>query len=138
MSTVNKVILVGHLGTDPELRYTTGGQALCRLSVATNRAYLDKSGERQEKVSWHRVVTWGKSAEACRDHLRKGRQVYIEGQLDNSSYTDKEGKKRYSTEIVSQRVVFLGGQRSENEGITGTFVAPEPSAAESRGDELPF
>lgn len=110
MGSVNKVILVGNLGADPELKYTPSNRPLCNLSVATNEVFKDKSGQRQEKTEWHRVTVWGEQAESCSKYLAKGRSVYIEGRLQTRSWDDKtDGKKRYSTEIVAERVVFLGG-----------------------------
>ena len=107
MLSVNKVILVGRLGANPELRYTPDGKAICTMSVATNRVFLDKEKNKQEKVIWHRVVAWGKQGEICKEHLAKGRQVYVEGRLENHSYSDKAGARHFSSEIVSNTVVFL-------------------------------
>src|SRR5262252_1384903 len=113
MASVNKVIVIGNLGADPELRYTPGGQAVCDLRVATTEQWTDKSGERKEQTEWHRVVVWGKQAENCSQYLSKGRQVYVEGRLRTRQWDDKEGNKRYTTEIVAQTVQFLGGGRGE-------------------------
>jgi single-strand DNA-binding protein len=110
MGSVNKVILVGNLGSDPELKYTPSNRPVCHLSVATNEVWKDKNGQKQEKVEWHRVNVWGDQAEHCQKYLAKGRTVYVEGRLQTRSWDDKEGKKRYSTEVVAERVVFLGGQ----------------------------
>jgi single-strand DNA-binding protein len=109
MGSVNKVILVGNLGADPELKYTPSNRPVCNLSVATNEVWKDKDGKKQEKVEWHRVTVWGDQAEHCQKYLAKGRSVYVEGRLQTRSWDDKEGKKRYSTDIVSERIVFLGG-----------------------------
>jgi single-strand DNA-binding protein len=109
MASVNKVILIGNLGADPELKYTPSNRPLCNLSVATNEVFKDKSGQRQERTEWHRVTVWGEQAEACSKYLAKGRSVYVEGRLQTRSWDDKEGKKRYSTDIVADRVQFLGG-----------------------------
>jgi single-strand DNA-binding protein len=109
MGSVNKVILVGNLGADPELKYTPSNRPLCNLSVATNEVFKDKTGQRQEKTEWHRVTVWGEQAEHCSKYLAKGRSVYVEGRLQTRSWDDKDGKKRYSTDIVADRVVFLGG-----------------------------
>ncbi|MFH1184898.1 MAG: single-stranded DNA-binding protein [Chloroflexota bacterium] len=108
MGSVNKVIIVGNLGADPELRYTAKGTAVCHLSVATHASYKDSEGNRQDKTAWHKVVAWGKQGELCKQYLSKGRQIYIEGRLQTSAYTDNAGAKRYSTEVVSNSVVFLG------------------------------
>jgi single-strand DNA-binding protein len=115
---VNKVILIGNLGRDPELRYTQGSTAVCQLSVATTRSYTGKSGDRVEETEWHRVVVWGKQAEFCNQYLTKGRQVYVEGRLRTRSYEDKDGVKKYSTEINADTVQFLGG-RGEGGGGGG-------------------
>jgi single-strand DNA-binding protein len=107
MGSVNKVILVGNLGADPELKYTPSSRALCNLRIATTEVYKDKGGQRQEKTEWHRVTVWGDQAENCSKYLAKGRSVYIEGRLQTRSY-DKEGQKHYATDVVADRVVFLG------------------------------
>ncbi len=109
MGSVNKVILIGNLGADPELKYTPSNRPVCNLSIATNEVFKDKSGARQERTEWHRVTVWSEQAENCAKYLAKGRMAYIEGRLQTRSWDDKEGKKRYSTEIVADRVVFLGG-----------------------------
>ena len=108
MGSVNKVILVGNLGADPELKYTPSSRALCNLRIATTEVYKDKGGQRQEKTEWHRVTVWGDQAENCSKYLAKGRSVYIEGRLQTRSY-DKDGQKHYATDVVADRVVFLGG-----------------------------
>jgi len=107
--SVNKVMLIGRLGSDPEVRYTSGGGAVANFSMATNDAWLDKSGQKQERTEWHRIVVWGKTAELCAQYLSKGRQAYIEGRMQTREWTDKEGQKRYTTEVVAQTVQFLGG-----------------------------
>lgn len=108
MGSVNKVILVGNLGADPELKYTPSSRPLCNLRIATTEVYKDKSGQRQEKTEWHRVTVWGDTAENCNKYLSKGRSVYVEGRLQTRSY-DKDGQKHYATDIVADKVVFLGG-----------------------------
>jgi single-strand DNA-binding protein len=118
MGSVNKVILIGNLGADPELKYTPTSRALCNLRIATTEVYKDKGGQRQEKTEWHRVTVWGDQAENCSKYLSKGRSVYIEGRLQTRSY-DKEGQKHYATDVVADRVVFLGsggGGASGGEG----------------------
>lgn len=118
--SVNKVILVGHLGSDPEVRYTQGGAAVASFNLATNESYTDKSGQRQDRTEWHRIVAWGKTAELCGEYLQKGRQVYLEGRLQTRQWDDKEGNKRYTTEIVANNVTFLGGgsrERGEGPGV---------------------
>jgi single-strand DNA-binding protein len=111
MASVNKVILLGNLGRDPETRYTTGGDAVTNLRIATTETWKDKSGEKQEKTEWHSVVLFGRQAEIAGEYLKKGRSVYIEGRLQTRKYTDKEGVEKYSTEIVGDRMQLLGGGR---------------------------
>lgn len=114
MASVNKVILIGNLGADPDLRYTPGGAAVCNLSIATTDVRTDREGNRQEYTEWHRVVVWNKQAENCAKYLSKGRPAYVEGRLQTRSWDDKStGQKRYSTEIVADRVQFLGGRDSQ-------------------------
>jgi len=109
MGSVNKVILVGNLGRDAELRYTPGGAAVATLNMATTETWNDKSGQRQEKTEWHRVVFWGKVAESLTEYLTKGKQVYVEGRLETRQWNDKDGNKRYTTEIKGDKIVLLGG-----------------------------
>ncbi|HXU53181.1 MAG TPA: single-stranded DNA-binding protein [Casimicrobiaceae bacterium] len=110
MASVNKVILLGNLGRDPETRYTTGGDAVTNLRIATSEQWKDKSGEKQERTEWHSVVLFGRQAEVAGEYLKKGRSVYIEGRLQTRKYTDKEGVEKYSTEIVADRMQLLGGR----------------------------
>ncbi|MBL9101738.1 MAG: single-stranded DNA-binding protein [Myxococcales bacterium] len=117
MAGVNKAIILGHLGRDPELRYMQSGQPVCRLNIATSRRYMNKNNEAVDETEWHRVTVWGKQAEHCNNYLTKGRQVYVEGRLRTSSY-DKDGQKHYSTEIVADTVQFIGG-RGEGGGGEG-------------------
>ena len=107
--SVNKVILVGRLGQNPEVRYTPSGAAVANFSVATNESWTDKSGQKQERTEWHRVVVWGKLAELCNQYLAKGRQVYLEGRLQTRQWQDKDGQTKYTTEVQAQTVQFLGG-----------------------------
>src|SRR6516162_2341698 len=110
MGSVNKVILVGNLGRDAELRYTPGGAPVATLSLATTEVWNDKtSGQKQEKTEWHRVVLWGKSAEALSEYLTKGKQIYVEGRLQTRKWQDKDGNDKYSTEIRADRITLLGG-----------------------------
>ena len=118
MGSVNKVILVGNLGADPELKYTPSNRALCNLRIATTEVYKDKGGQRQEKTEWHRVTVWGDSAQNCSKYLAKGRSVYVEGRLQTRSY-DKDGQKHYATDVVADRVVFLGGGGGGGGGAEG-------------------
>ena len=131
MASVNKVILVGNLGRDPELRYTQGGQAVANFTLATNERWRDKDGNNQERTEWHRVVVWGKSAENCAQYLQKGRSVYVEGRLQTREWEDREGHKRTTTEITAQVVQFLGGRGG------GAPVGGGPEGPPSGGPEGP-
>jgi single-strand DNA-binding protein len=136
---VNKVILVGNLGRDPEIRYTPGGKAVARFPVATGEVWTDAEGNRQERTEWHNVVVWGKQAETCSQYLSKGRQVFVEGSIRSRAYDDRDGNKRYITEIIGQRVQFLGGRGGE----AGASIQPgpdEPAApsASAEDDDIPF
>ncbi len=134
MAGVNKAIVVGFLGRDPELRTTQGGQNICRLNMGTTRTYNNRdTNEKVEETEWHRITVWGKSAENCGKYLKKGSQVYVEGRLRTSSYEDKEGIKRYSTEIVAENVQFLSKKGQQNES------APEsPQENQDPDDDIPF
>ncbi len=112
--SVNKVILLGRLGQDPELKYTPGGAAVCNFSMATTEAWTDKQGQKQEKTEWHRIVVWGKLAELCNQYLAKGRQAFVEGRLQTRNWDDKDGTKRYTTEIMASTVQFIGGATASN------------------------
>ena len=109
MGSVNKVILVGNLGRDAELRYTPGGAAVATLNLATTEVWNDKSGQKQEKTEWHRIVLWGKQAESLQEYLTKGKQIYVEGRLQTRQWDDKDGNKKYTTEIKADRITLLGG-----------------------------
>jgi single-strand DNA-binding protein len=109
MGSVNKVILVGNLGRDAELRYTPGGSPVATINLATTEIWNDKAGQRQEKTEWHRVVLWGKTAESLNEYLTKGKQIYVEGRLQTRQWDDKDGNKRYTTEIRGDRIVLLSG-----------------------------
>lgn len=111
--SVNKVIIIGRLGQDPELKYTPSGAAVCNFSVATTEQWADKNGQKQERTEWHRIVVWGKLGELCNQYLAKGRQAFIEGSLQTRSWDGKDGTKRYTTEINARNIQFLGGQASE-------------------------
>ena len=114
---VNKVILVGNLGADPEMRHTGGGTAICSFNLATTESWTDKqSGEKQERTEWHRVVLFGRQAEVAGEYLKKGRSVYIEGRLQTRKYTDKDGVEKYSTEVVGDRMQLIGGGRDSGSG----------------------
>ena len=132
---VNKVILVGHLGADPDMRYTPSGQGVCELRLATSESWNDKNGQRQERTEWHRIVVWGKRAEVCSKYLAKGRQVFVEGRIQTRNYDDKEGHKRYVTEIIATDVQFLGGGNRDGERTksTASETAPPPSDSDFGG-----
>ncbi len=110
MAGVNKVILVGRLGKDPEVRYTPSGQPVANFSIATSENWNDKEGQRQERTEWHRIVVWGKVAELCGQYLAKGREVYLEGRLQTREWNDRDNNKRYTTEIIANQVTFLGSR----------------------------
>lgn len=139
---VNKAILIGNLGRDPEVRYLPSGQAKATFTMATSDSYTDRSGAKQERTDWHNIVVWGKQAETCGQYLKKGRQVYIEGRISNRSYDAKDGSgKRYITEIVAQRVQFLGGRAGTGAEEPSEVAAPggEPEAPPAMDDEdIPF
>lgn len=116
--SVNKVILVGRLGRDPETRYTGGGQAVANFSVATDESYKDRNGERQKRTEWHKIVVWGKQAEIAQQYLKKGSLVFIEGRIQSREWQDKEGQKRTSFEIVASNFRMLGG-RGDSGGASG-------------------
>ncbi len=139
---VNKVILIGNAGADPELRYTPGGTAVSNFSIATNESWTDSSGERQERTEWHRIVVWGRLAEICNQYLRKGSKVYIEGKLQTRSWEGQDGLKRYTTEVVARDMQMLdsrsdigmdigyGDEVSQSQGI------PQPQTATAEKDDI--
>jgi len=149
---INKVLLIGNLGADPDMRYTPSGAGVCEMRIATNESWTDKSGQKQERTEWHRVVVWGKRAELCAKFLQKGRQCFVEGRLRTRSWEDREGNKRYTTEIVATDVQFLGGRGAgggpDGGGGGGDFPSsPEPDGAfegggggsgPGPGDDIPF
>jgi single-strand DNA-binding protein len=144
---LNKVMLIGNLGADPELRRTEGGDAVVTLSVATNEKWKDKSGEQKEQTEWHRVVVWGKLAELCDQYLSKGRQVYVEGKNQTRQW-EKDGVVRYTTEVKAYQVKFLsdggkksGGDRAPHPADGGSSSAGAPAKAPAAGggdDDFPF
>lgn len=130
---MNKVILLGNLGQDPDLRYTATGTAVANFSLATNESYKDKDGNKVDKVEWHRIVAWGRTAEIAGEYLQKGSKVLVEGKLQTRSWDDKEGVKRYTTEVVVQRLEMIGkssGEKSDR--------PPEPPQFEPDDDDIPF
>ncbi len=130
MASVNKVILIGNLGRDPETRYSPDGAAITNVSVATTRRYKDSAGQQQEETEWHRVVFFGRLAEIAGEYLRKGRPVYVEGRLRTRKWTDKDGNEKYTTEIVAENMQMLGSR----EGMGGGEV-DEPAPARSSGSK---
>jgi single-strand DNA-binding protein len=152
--SVNKAILVGRLGRDPETRYTGGGQAVANFSVATDYSYKDKNGERQKRTEWHKIVAWRQLAEICQKYLKKGSLVYIEGRIETREWQDKEGQKRYSTEIIANEMRMLGGKgdgggagagRSASDDTESHATPAEdfggghaPSGPEISDEDIPF
>ena len=145
MGSVNKVILVGNLGRDAELRYTPGGAAVATLNLATTEVWNDRNNQRQEKTEWHRVVLWGKQAESLQEYLTKGKQIYVEGRLQTRQWDDKDGNKRYTTEIKADRITLLGGGGGRGAGAErGGGAASmgggmeEPPMEPITDDDIPF
>jgi single-strand DNA-binding protein len=140
MASVNKVILIGNLGRDPEVRFTQGGTPVANFTMATTDRWNDPSGEKKEKTEWHRIVLWGKQAEIAGEYLRKGRPVYIEGSLQTREWVDRDGNKRYTTEVRAQRMQLLG--RAEDRGSVPAGSAVAEDAGEPAGgyadDDIPF
>ncbi len=147
MSGVNKVIVLGRLGSDPETKNISSGNTVCTFSLATSEVWKDKEGQKQEKTEWHRVVVWGKLADVCGKYLAKGRQVFVEGRLQTRSWEDQQGNKKYTTEVVATNVQFIGGspQASSSTNLDSPSVndnpftdfAPEPDF-KSSNEEIPF
>jgi len=133
MASVNKVILVGNLGRDPETRYTTGGDAVTNIRLATTDTWKDKNGEKQERTEWHTIVFFGRQAEIAGEYLKKGKQVYIEGRLQTRKWQDKEGQDRYTTEIVADRMQMLGSR--EGSGAPAADFAERTTAERTTAAE---
>lgn len=149
MASLNKAILIGNLGKDPEMRYTPSGAAVCNFSIATTERWKNKdNGQLEEKTEWHNIVVWGKQAENCKEYLAKGRMVYIEGRLQTRSWEDKEGHKRYTTEVIAQTVQFLsprGATSGTSVAAPAASTAVSPAAGTDQGpppfdadDDIPF
>ena len=135
---VNKVILIGNLGQDPELRYTPSGQPVCSMRIATRETWVGRDGQRGERTEWHTVVVWGKQGENCAHYLSKGRQVYVEGRLQTRSWEGRDGVKRYRTEVVANQVVFLqGGPRDAAPSGPADAPAQPDTSAPNGFDEAP-
>jgi single-strand DNA-binding protein len=137
MASVNKAILIGNLGADPELRYTPGGQAVASFRIATTERFKNKDGEQQERTEWHNIVCWGRLAEIANEYLKKGRPVYIEGSIRYHSYDDKDGIKRYRTDIVALRMQLLGS-RGETEQVPAQPAEEKQPEMPADDDDLPF
>lgn len=139
MSGVNKVILVGRLGADPEIRYTQSGSGVTNFNIATSENWTDKEGQRQERTEWHRIVVWGKMAETCAQYLGKGRQVYVEGRLQTRQWDDKEGNKRYTTEVVANTVQFLDkADKSASANTSDAQPISPPNEMPQAEEDIPF
>ena len=149
MGSLNRVMLIGNLGRDPEVRYTGSGAAVANFTLATNEVWTNKEGRREERTEWHRIVVFGKTAEVCREYLKKGRQVYVEGRLQTRQWEDREGNKRTTTEINAQNIVFLGRAGETQQSAPESFSGPtEPSGGGPSstppaddpfgGDNIPF
>ena len=129
--SVNKAILIGRLGKDPDLSYTPGGKAVTKFSLATTERWTGQDGQRQETTTWHNIVAWGKPAEIIKEYMSKGREIYLEGRIENRSYDDKEGVKKYISEVVVQNFQFIGSKGDKQEDT--------PEQPKTEGDEdLPF
>lgn len=138
---MNKVILLGRLGGDPELKYLNSGSAVANFTLATNESYTDKTGQKVQKAEWHRIVVFGKAAENCAQYLKKGSQALVEGKLQTRSWDDKQGQKRYITEIVAFNVQFLSkpsAQTPSDESETQWTAPTDASAAVGNNEDLPF
>lgn len=128
MANVNKVLLIGHLGNDPDYKMLESGSSVCSFSIATSEKYVDKNGDKVEKTEWHNVVAWGKLANLCNQYIKKGSQVYVEGKLQTRKWTDKDGNTRYTTEVIANTVNFLDSAPSNGSSNTDS----------SSNDDIPF
>ena len=137
MASVNKAILIGNLGADPELRYTAGGTAVASFGIATTEKFKNKDGEKLERTEWHNIVCWARLAEIANEYLRKGNPVYIEGRIQTRSYEDKDGVKKYRTEIVAREMQLLGGRPRSEQESSQPSTPPEPESPID-DDDLPF
>ncbi len=151
MAGINKVIIVGNLGKDPELRHTPQGQPVANFPIATSESWNDKTGQKQERTEWHRVVVWGKLAELCGKYLSKGRKAYVEGRLQTRAWDGQDGQKRYTTEVIATTVQFLdsAADRGQSSSMGGSAASQEESpfgappdfggnSGESASDDIPF
>ena len=142
MAGINKVILIGNLGGDPEVRYTPSGVAVAQFNIATSEEWKDKdSGEKRERTEWHRIVAWRRLGEICGEYLSKGQQVYVEGRIQTNTWEDKEGNKRYTTEIIANTVQFLGRRESSESAKPRSTSPADYQGMPAQGpadDEIPF
>ena len=141
--SLNKVLLIGNLGSDPEIRTTPSGQSVCNFNIATSRRWTNREGQNQEETEWHRIVVWGRQAETCKEVLSKGRQVFIEGRLQTRQWDDQNGNKRYTTEVIAQTVQFLSGGRGAGSSPGGSAAPPSdqvgsPPFEGGSDDDIPF
>jgi single-strand DNA-binding protein len=132
MASVNKVILIGNLGKDPEVRHLEGGVAVARFPIATSESFKDKNGEKQERTEWHNIVVWRGLAEVAEKYLKKGQSVFIEGKIRTNSYQDKEGNQRYNTEIVADNMTMLGGASGSGNSGSGNYQSSSASSNQSQ------
>ncbi len=138
MAAVNKVILIGNLGADPEVRYTAGGNSVANFRIATTEQWTDKAGERQEHTEWHRIVAWGRLGEICGEYLHKGKQVYIEGRLRTNEWEDRDGNRRFTTEVIAQVMKMLGPASKEGRARTVGERHPVEEPLTVPEDDIPF
>ena len=138
-SAMNKVLLLGRLGGDPDLRYTSGGRAVCSMSLATTAYWTTDNGGRYSRTDWHRIIVWGGRAESCKEHLVKGQQVLVEGRLQNHSWEGRDGVKRWSTEVVAHNVLFLARPKEKTEPPAQSLVIPDELSDTGPGyEDTPF
>ena len=138
MAGVNKVILVGRLGRDPEVRYTPSGTAVANFSIATSEQWTNKDGEKQERTEWHKIVAWKRLGEICGEYLHKGSQIYIEGRLQTRDWEDRDGNKRYTTEVIAQNMQMLGSANKEGRAETTDERFPVEEPITVPEDDIPF
>jgi len=143
MASLNKVMLIGNLGKDPEMKYTPSGQAVATFSLATTSKWKNKEGNAQENTQWHNIKVWGRQAEIAQQYLKKGRQIYVEGRLETRSYDDKDGNRKWFTEVIAMQFLMLGNKR-DDAGGGGDYGGgagqpqPQPSTPMGEEDDLPF
>ena len=134
--SVNKVIILGRLGQDPELKTTPSGASVCQFSLATSESWTDRNGQKQEKTEWHRIVVWNKLADLCNQYLSKGRQAFVEGKIQTRSWEDRDGNKRYTTEIVANTVQFIGGQTAQMDNQS-SYQQQQPAEQSNNSYQAP-